>query len=213
MARPYKSTLRDERASRTRAALLDACEALLLERPVEEVTLPAVAQRAGVTKPTAYSYFPDNDALMDGFLTHIRDRIGMAHATLAGIAPDDLPRAVRANYRRFEQNAQLLRRVMDSPSYDRVRLARKVDRPALVLPVWDCLASERVLRERLGSVYLLLAPRSWRWLRDTWGLDAAAAARAAMWAMQALVSALDARAEPIQSKPMKTRSKTRKSKE
>jgi|RhiMethySRZTD1v2_1073278.scaffolds.fasta_scaffold660187_2 AcrR family transcriptional regulator len=190
MPRRYRSTVRDERASRTRAALLDACEELLLELPVEDVTLPAVARRAGVTKPTAYSYFPDNDALMAAFLDHVRDRIGMDHATLAGFRPSELPAAARDNYARFDGNAPLLRRVLDSPSYQRVRLSRKTDRAGMVLPVWDGAASERVLRERLGPIYLLLTPASWRWLRETWGLSPEEAARAAAWAVQALTHTL-----------------------
>jgi AcrR family transcriptional regulator len=190
MARRYESKVRDEQANRTRAALLEACEALLLEGPVEEVTLPAVARRAGVTKPTAYHHFPDNDALLAGFLVHLRDRIGMAHETLASLPPRKLPAAVRENYRRFDANAELLRRIMNSPSYDRVRLAKKLDRAALTLPVWGNAAPERVLRERIGPVYLLLAPASWRWLCETWGLSGDEAARAAEWAVTALVSAI-----------------------
>src|SRR5262245_38421303 len=118
MVRRYQSPVREERSQRVRASLLDACEALLLEVPVEEVTLPAVARRAGVSKPTAYSYFPDNDALMAGFLGHLRDRIGMDHKTLAGVEPARLPAAVRDNYGRFDKNARLLQRIMDSPSYE-----------------------------------------------------------------------------------------------
>jgi AcrR family transcriptional regulator len=192
MTRRYRSALRDERATLTRTALLDACEALLLEGPVEDVTLPAVARRAGVTKPTAYSYFADNDALLAGFLEHVRDRIGMDHDTLATIAPAALHAAVLANYRRFEDNAQVLRRVMDSPSYNRVRLSRTIDRTAKVLPVWDRTAPKRADRHRLGPIYLLVAPASWRWLRETWGLSDKEAAQAAAWAVQTLVAALAA---------------------
>jgi AcrR family transcriptional regulator len=202
MVRRYQSPVREERSQRVRASLLDACEALLLEVPVEEVTLPAVARRAGVSKPTAYSYFPDNDALMAGFLGHLRDRIGMDHKTLAGVEPARLPAAVRDNYRRFDENARLLQRIMDSPSYERVRLSRKIDRAALAMPVWDGSALKRGLRERLGPVYMLVSPPSWRWLRETWGLSGEEAARAAAWAMSTLVTALNAEGvEPQKTRP------------
>lgn len=190
MPRRYRSPVRDERASRTRAALLEACEALLLEEPVEAVTLPAVARRAGVTKPTAYSHFPDADALMAGFLDFMRDRIGMDHETLVGTPPAELPAAVRHNYRRFEENAKVLQRIMDSPSYSRVRLARKVDRAAMAIPTWRGVAPDAALRLRLAPIYMLVTPASWRWLRETWGLSGEDAARAAAWATEALVSAL-----------------------
>lgn len=171
-------------------ALLDACEQLLLELPVEDVTLPAVARRAGVTKPTAYSHFPDNDALMAAFLLHLRDRVGMDDATLARTPPAQLPDAVRNNYAKYERNERLMLRVMESPSYNRVRLARKVDRHALTLPMWRELGRERELRERLGPIYLLVSPPTWRWLRESWGLSADEASRAAAWAMEALVEAV-----------------------
>src|SRR5215510_6892917 len=98
MTRRYESAIREERASRTREALLEACEALLLEGPAENVTIPAVARRAGVTKPTAYSYFPDNDALLGAFLQYLRGRIGMDHETLTRIPPEQLPAGVQDNY-------------------------------------------------------------------------------------------------------------------
>jgi AcrR family transcriptional regulator len=196
MPRTYRSAIRNERANRTRTALLDACEALLMEAPVEEVTLPAVARRAGVTKPTAYSHFPDADALLAGFLEHLRDRIGMDHDALSAIPPSQLPAAVLANYRRFDDNAQLLRRIMDSPSYERVRLSRKIDRTAKVLPVWQPATRERAARARLGPVYLLVAPASWRWLRETWGLSDKEAARAAAWAVETLVHAIETTPQP-----------------
>jgi AcrR family transcriptional regulator len=202
MARRYRSEVREERARATRRALLDACEALLTEGPVEAVTIPALARRAGVTKPTAYSHFPDPDALLAGFLAHLRDRIGMDHATLAAIPPAGLPGAARDNYRRFEASEVVLRRVMDSPSYERVRLARKVDRAGTVLPAWEAALPERVLRRRLGAVYLLLAPASWRWLRDTWGLSGEDAAEAAAWAVETLAAAIP---------PRKKRAKERRS--
>jgi AcrR family transcriptional regulator len=190
MARRYESPVRAQQANRTRAALLDACESLLLEGPVEEVTLPAVARRAGVTKPTAYSYFPGNDALLAGFIDYLRGRIGMDYETLAGTAPTKLPSAAKQNYGLFEKNARLVRRIMDSPSYDRVRLARKVDRPKMAISVWADASNEPTLRERLGPIYLLISPPAWRWLRDTWGLSRDEAAEAAAWAIETLTSAL-----------------------
>ncbi len=213
MVRPYQSDIRDERAQQTRNALLDACEQLLLELPFEQVTLPAVARRAGVTKPTAYSYFPDNDALMQGFVQHTRDRIGMAHEALARIPPSELADAVRSNYARYERHSRLLLHMMDSPSYNRARLARKVDRPALALPVWSGKGDERVLRERLGPIYALLGPANWRWFRETWGLSATEAAEAAAWAMEVLVDAVGAaRDTPRSERKKPTKAKARPSK-
>jgi AcrR family transcriptional regulator len=214
VARRYRSRIRDEQASRTRAALLEACEALLLEVPVEEVTLPAVARRAGVTKPTAYNNFPDNDALLLGFLDHVRDRVGMDHETLASLPRAELPAAIRENYRRYERNAEVLRKVMDSPSYNRVRLSRKIDRAGMTMPNWRGLAPERVLRQRLGPIYMLVTPAIWRWLRETWGLSGEEAASAAAWAAEALVVTLEEsngrRRSKTKSEPLRKQAKEKR---
>lgn len=190
MARTYQSEVRKKRAGQTREALLQACEKLLLDRSFEEVTLPAVAQEAGVSKPTAYSHFPDNAALLAGFLGYLRGRIGMDHETLTSIPPANLHEAAQANFQRFDRNGRLLRRLMDSPDFERVRLAQKIDRAGLVLPSWAGVAPESVLRKRLGPVYLFVTPSSWRWLRETWGLSSEDAAEAAAWAMQTLIAAI-----------------------
>src|SRR5437868_4315738 len=106
MVRRYESVVREERANQTRLALLDAYEALLLEESSEEeVTIPAVARRAGVTKPTAYSYFPDQESLIRGLLERVRERLGLTHDILASIPPAELPAAVQENYRRYEESS------------------------------------------------------------------------------------------------------------
>jgi len=211
MTRRYESPVRAARVSETRNALLDAALALLSAEPPEDLTLPAVARRAGVTKPTAYSHFPDQDALMAAVYDHVRARIGMSHEGLAALSPEALPGATRANYRRFEADRRLVLRLMSSPSYERARLARDVDRAGLVLPAWRARTGlpARVLRERLGALYLLLTPASWRWLTETWGLDGEGAARASAWAVEALVRALDAprRARPAAQRPAVRRAK------
>lgn len=210
MVRSYESALRREQADRTRAALLEACEALMLEGPVEEVTLPRIAKRAGVTAPTAYRHFADQDALMSGFLEHLRHRIGMGLATVAAVPPESVHAIPLVNYASYERDAKVLRAVMASPAYERVRLARPVDRAGMALDAWAAhrgTIPEAQLRERLGALYLMVTPAAWRWLRDTWGLDAESAARAASWATRALADAIVAEGARETAAP-KGRSKT-----
>lgn len=192
MSRSYESPLRREQADRTRLALLEACEALLQELSLDEVTLPRVAKRAGVTAPTAYRHFPTQDALVTAFVEHLRHRIGMGHAALTSIPPDRLHEIPRSNYAAYEKDGALLRAIMQSPSFDRARLASPTDRAGMAMSVWaarEGAVGEAALRERLGPIYLLLTPAAWRWLRDTWGLDAPSAERAASWAIGALCAA------------------------
>ncbi len=195
MVRSYESAVRREQADKTRLALLEACEALLLEGPIEEVTLPKMAKRAGVTAPTAYRHFPDQDALMSAFMEHLRHRIGMGLAAIAAVPPESVHAIPLVNYASYERDATLLRAVMMSPAYERVRLAKPVDRAGMALGTWATHRggiADAQLREMLGAVYLMVTPAAWRWLRDTWGLEGEAAARAASWATRALADAIAA---------------------
>jgi AcrR family transcriptional regulator len=193
VARSYDNAARAEKAEATRRALLDACAELLDAHPVEDVSIPMVAKHAGVTAPTAYKHFADHDALLGAFLAHLRGRIGMSHAAIAAVPPAQAHEIPAVNYALFEREARLLRRVMDSPSYDRVRLAAKIDRAGIAAAGWTGRTkgtSERALRASLGPIYLFTTPAAWRWLRDTWALDADEATRAAAWAMEVLGEAL-----------------------
>src|SRR5580692_12519410 len=57
------------------AAIMDAVHALLQERSVRDLTMEAVAKRAGVGKPTLYKWWPTKAALV---LAVFRERIAVA---------------------------------------------------------------------------------------------------------------------------------------
>ena len=58
---------------------MDAVYELLKERPARELTMDAVAKRAGVGKPTLYKWWPSKPALM---LAMFHERFGSALETL-----------------------------------------------------------------------------------------------------------------------------------
>ena len=51
-------------APKSHSAILDAVYALLQEKSVRELTMEAVAKRAGVGKPTLYKWWPSKAALI-----------------------------------------------------------------------------------------------------------------------------------------------------
>ena len=55
---------KQERSRRTLASLLTAAEELLEEQGLEGTTVPAIAERAGVSVGVVYRRFPDKDALL-----------------------------------------------------------------------------------------------------------------------------------------------------
>lgn len=64
MTRPYDMTVRGRRAADTADRILDATRALLEERPVVEVTLPAIAQRSGVAVRTVLRHHGSHDGVL-----------------------------------------------------------------------------------------------------------------------------------------------------
>lgn len=191
--RPYHSDLRQAQAAQTQDKLLEALEVLLSEVAVEEVSLPKVAARAGVTAPTAYRYFPTLDDLYGAFFEKMRPELGLDPASLSALGPDDTPARLARQYRGFERRGQLLRRLLDSPTWTRLRMKHKVDRAALLEPAFRPIAPELSradLRVALGAIVIFASPSSWRWLRDIWGLSPRDAGRAVAFATRAMIREL-----------------------
>jgi AcrR family transcriptional regulator len=64
MSKPLEPKQRGRpRSERARKATLEAAAELLLERPLEAVTMDAVAERAGVSKATIYRWWPTKETL------------------------------------------------------------------------------------------------------------------------------------------------------
>lgn len=64
----------DERIHRTRARLSDALVALILEKPIDKLTVQEVLDRAGVGRSTFYLHFRDKDDL---FLSVLEEGLEM----------------------------------------------------------------------------------------------------------------------------------------
>jgi AcrR family transcriptional regulator len=74
--RPYRMQARAEATEATRKKILDAGEAAFDELPVEEITLAAVAKRAGVSVQTVLRHFGNRDGLFLAALVHSTSKMG-----------------------------------------------------------------------------------------------------------------------------------------
>ena len=63
-SRPYSSTVRDEQARRTRARIVQAADALFLEKGYAKATMQDIAERAGVARDTVHAVFGTKAALI-----------------------------------------------------------------------------------------------------------------------------------------------------
>jgi AcrR family transcriptional regulator len=73
-------------AEQNLTAILDAAEGLM--RRGEPVGFSAVAERAGVSRPTVYAHFPDRNRLLQAVAERA---LGQAAAAIASAHPDDGP--------------------------------------------------------------------------------------------------------------------------
>ncbi|GMA17131.1 TetR/AcrR family transcriptional regulator (plasmid) [Deinococcus metallilatus] len=82
-----------------RAQILDAAEALFIERGFEGVAMPDLAARLGTSRPTIYSYFTSTGemlaALLDARLAALWERIAPLLPHLASGTPQDFARLTR----------------------------------------------------------------------------------------------------------------------
>ncbi|MCC6621446.1 MAG: TetR/AcrR family transcriptional regulator [Deltaproteobacteria bacterium] len=191
-ARKYESPVREAQLEETRERLFAVARELLTQGGLDALTLPRLAQAAGVSVPTVYRHFPTMDALIEAFLVWIRPLIGQTRERLM-TAPASLPELPSENFARFEEHGAVLRPLMESRAFNRVRVASMRDRArqaaellAGAAPGWR----GEELEAMSGAIWVLASPQTWRWLVETWGLETKEAARAASWAMGALLEAL-----------------------
>ena len=100
-----------------RNALLDAARALLEEGPLADLSLRAVARRAGVSHAAPYRHFPNHEALLvelalEGFAEL---RYGIAAVANAQGAESDRIAKIGAAYMRFVAKRPALARLMFGP--------------------------------------------------------------------------------------------------
>jgi AcrR family transcriptional regulator len=207
--RAYSSSIRDAQVEQTRTLLLGVARDMLVEGGLEALTLPKLAQAAGVSVPTVYRYFPTVDDLFRAFLEWLRPQLGLNAERLMATSPEQLPELPRENFPRYEAEAAVLRPLMESREFNRVRVASMRDRahdaavrvrPAA--PGW----SDAQLEALSGAVWVFNSPQMWRWLRDTWGLDNDEAAQTASWAMRTLLDALERGPETTNRKTKRRKS-------
>src|SRR5580692_7528930 len=103
--RPYRMRVRAQAAEATAAAIIAAARVLFAERAYDEVSLPAIAERAGVTVQTVLRRFGSKQEL---FGAAARERSGQIRADREAAPPGDIGHLV-AHYERWgDEQAHLL---------------------------------------------------------------------------------------------------------
>lgn len=177
----YESTLRDEQLERTRERILDAAVALLADEALQEMTIPLVAQRAGVSVRTVYRHFPTKDALVAGVAARVDGQFGPAPFPTS---VEQLRELASPLFASFEVNVDLLRAARSSRAGRAVvghtRGHRMASAQRALEPLLDGAGEEERLRA-LAVVYSVHSTAQFLYFRDTFGMTAEQAAEATKW--------------------------------
>ena len=74
-SRKYELQRRAERQEETRRRIIDAAVELHTTRGPSRTTVQAIAETAGVTRPTVYAHFPDERSLFEACSGHVRSLV------------------------------------------------------------------------------------------------------------------------------------------
>jgi AcrR family transcriptional regulator len=186
--RHYDSPLRRARAEETRTRILDASTALAHEATVwnwRDVTIPAVAARAGISERTVYRHFASERHLHDAMMHRLEQDAGVSYE---GIALHDVA-AVTARVFSSLPSFAVPAPVMRDEAFADSDLRR---RGALRAAMQDVGADWPADRREMAAAVLdvLWVPTAYERLVATWGFTPADATQALTWAIELITEAL-----------------------
>lgn len=188
--RSYESPLRVEQRERTRARILEAAIDVLADEGLEELKIPALAPKAGVSVRTVYVHFPTKDALVEAMSELLDERIGMI--TFPDRA-DDLPAFWAGVFEGFDRDEQIFTAAARTKPGREVLARRRGKRISdLATALEDDLAGldPPARRQALAAVYAMMGVGTWRGMKDYFGLSGSEAGAAAAWAIRAMLREL-----------------------
>jgi AcrR family transcriptional regulator len=165
------TTLYEKRQDMTRGLILDAAFGLLRDGVIGEMTVRAVAQRAGISERTVFRYFPSREALLDASAAHLIEQ--MSVPTLPE-SVEGLLAAPRTLYEAFEDRAEFTRAALHPDLAGRVRTLQAKGRLEVVNRVLETVAPESDVRQRriaAANIGYHLTATSWNYYRTAFGFD------------------------------------------
>jgi AcrR family transcriptional regulator len=196
-----RPSLRHAQRAVTEQRIVEALAALIDEEHPLEISMAAVAKRAGVSEPTLYRHFPTKRDLFAALAGH---QFRTVAAGLAPASPGDLAQAVRTVFERSADIEHTVRWTLAAPDPERVPRPNVQARLAMLRTalsdVLDGLDDDTA-QFLLYTALLLTSPMAWLYWKDYLGLDPAAAAATAGWAIQTLAGATQHSARPAARAP------------
>jgi AcrR family transcriptional regulator len=193
--RSYHSPLRERQSEQTRVAILEAIAQELAATGLQELHVPAIARRAGVSVRTIYRYFPTRDALLDAAEEWIDRSIGTADFSRP---IDEFPAMLEEVFKQFDANeTMMLAHWATSLGRDVRERGRKRRQQAYRQALNEVTShlSRSDARAAHAVVSYLLSSRTWKAMREEFGMAGAESGKAAAWALRTLIADLRHRNE------------------
>jgi AcrR family transcriptional regulator len=188
-ARQYRSPLRGAQQQQTRERILEAAISRIAEDGLAELTVPIVAEQAGVSLRTVYRHFPTKEDLIDQ-VGEFRDAQFGVSGPPASI--DELIENTPALFEGFAARDDLVRAADASAAgrhvHDRARRRRAKALSAIFEEATQDLTPAEA-RRLVAAVQVLWSTRAWLTMHDNWGMDGREAGFAAQWAITTLCDA------------------------
>jgi AcrR family transcriptional regulator len=170
-SRSYRSQLRDEQAEATRDRILEAT-LRVIAGGIAGVSIPAVAEAAGVSVPTVYRIFGTKAALLEAVYPYSLRRANRRQLYMP-TSYAELRDVLRILIDQIDSMDDLERAAMASPGAEEVRAATMPGRIARTRQIADAIAPELESedRERITRLLVVLtASASLRMWRDHLGV-------------------------------------------
>src|SRR4051812_47652832 len=91
-SRPYQLKRRAQRQEQTRQRIVDAAVELHTTLGPAQTSIQAIADRAGVTRPTVYAHFPDSRSLLMACSGHVATTMPPPDASAWAVIDDPAER-------------------------------------------------------------------------------------------------------------------------
>jgi AcrR family transcriptional regulator len=184
-----RPSLRQAQRAVTEQRIVEALAALIDQEHPLEISMAAVAKRAGVSEPTLYRHFPTKRDLFAALAGHQFRSVtaGLTPASATGLAE-----AVQVVFQRSADIENTIRWTLAAPDPERVPRPHAPARLGMLrTALRDVLAGvdDDTAQFVLRTVLLLTSPMAWLYWKDYLGLDPSTAADTAGWAITTLAAA------------------------
>jgi AcrR family transcriptional regulator len=189
-AAPEGRSLRQRQGEQVRASVLEAAVAALEDKPVDDLAMADVAERAGISLRTLYRYFPDRSALLHAAGEHLYGSLGVPF-DIAG--PDEISSSFLDAARRLSTRPNLTRALVQTTAGRVARSTARAHRVHAIRvalkPLTDHLDAHTA-RAASAVIAHLCSAASWVAISDESDLDDTEAQQAVAWAIDTLIQAL-----------------------